>query len=54
LKEGKEVGLKEGKEEGKEEVLQIIVRNCHQNGFSLEQIQAITNLDIKQIQDYLS
>jgi flagellar biosynthesis/type III secretory pathway protein FliH len=54
LKAGKEEGLKEGKEEGKEETFKIMVRNCHRNGLSLEQIQAITNLDIKQIQEYLS
>ncbi|MDR2761976.1 MAG: Rpn family recombination-promoting nuclease/putative transposase [Planctomycetaceae bacterium] len=49
LKEGKEEGLKEGLKEGKEKNLIDIVLKCHSKGYSMEQIQDITDLNEKRI-----
>jgi predicted transposase/invertase (TIGR01784 family) len=51
--EGRLEGLEEGLEKGRAESLTGVVHNCRRNGFSLEQIQAITGLDGKRIQEIL-
>ncbi|MDR3196462.1 MAG: hypothetical protein LBU34_01220, partial [Planctomycetaceae bacterium] len=48
-KEGREEGRKEGIEEGIEKNLIEIVNNCHRKGYSIEQIQEITDLSAERI-----
>ena len=51
--EGKAEGRAEGEAKGRAESLTGIVRNCGRNGFSMEQIQAITGLDREKIAEIL-
>jgi flagellar biosynthesis/type III secretory pathway protein FliH len=53
LEEGLAKGRKEGRAEGEEKRLIDIVLNCKRNGFSMDQIQAITGCDEEKILDIL-
>lgn len=54
LKKGRTEGRTEGRAEGRAEELRNIVINSKRNGFSLEQIQTITNLNKEQVAEILN
>ena len=53
IKASRAEGRAEGKAEGRAEILTDVVRNSKQNGFSIEQIQAITGLGEERILEIL-
>jgi predicted transposase/invertase (TIGR01784 family) len=53
LAKGRAEGLAEGEAKGEEKSLITFVLNCRNNGFSMEQIQAVTGLDGDRISEIL-
>jgi predicted transposase/invertase (TIGR01784 family) len=53
LREGLKKGEEKGEKKGEQKTLKRIVLNGKQNGFSIEQIQALTQLTAEQITEIL-